>query len=159
MRLLRPLEAQGSICWLSRDLAIGAPAGEDGWLTARARGVRAVIDLSEECGGVAGIVREQGMRYLRLPVPYRGLPEAEELHIVTSWALQRIAEGGSVLINDALRCGNDGLVACAVLIKGGSSASKAQARLHSVADTPLTEHQAGLLQQFVAQHFMAINGR
>jgi hypothetical protein len=159
MRLLRPPPTRSSICWLSKDLAIGSPFEAEGWLTMRVRGVRAVVDLSEECGSVAGAVREQGMRYLRLPVPAGGLPEAEELHIVASWALQRIADGGSVLINDAGHRGNDGVVACAVLIKGGSNAAKAQDRLQRAVETPLTEHQAGLLQQFVAQHVMAMNGR
>jgi hypothetical protein len=159
MRLLRPLQTPSSITWLSKDLAIGSPMEEAGWLTMRSRGVRAVVDLSEQCGGVASVVREQGMRYLRLPVPPNGLPEAVELHIVASWALQRIADGGSVLVNDVRRSGNDGLVACAILIKGGSSAAKAQDRLRNTVDAPLTEHQAGLLQQFVAQHVMAMNGR
>jgi len=130
--------------------------GERGWLALRARGVRAVVDLSDACGSIGSVVRQQGMRYLRLGAP-DGLPEAEELHIVTSWVLHRIGEGGCVLINDSEGHGNDALLACAVLIKGGNSAGRAQARVRNVAGCALTEPQAGLLRRFVAQHALATN--
>ena len=155
MRLLRPLEAQGSIRWLNRDLAIGRPADEAGWQTLRAQGLRAVVDLSGECGGAAEAVREQGMRYLRLAVDRTGLPKAEELHIVTSWVLERIRDGGSVLIHDTEERGNDGLIACAVMVKDGVSADKAQSRLRGVSHVVLAAPQLELLHQFMAQRAVA----
>lgn len=158
MRLLRPLDVQGSICWLTRDLAVGCPSEESAWLAVRARGVRAVVDLSQDCGSVGDVVRRQGMRYLRLGVHRGGLPEAEELHIVTTWVLQRIREGGSVLLHDAEGRGNDALLACAVLVKDGSNAARAQAQLRNALDAALSQPQVSLLQQFVAQRVLASNG-
>lgn len=155
MRLLRPLEAHGAIRWLNRDLAIGRPADQAGWQTLRSRGVRAVVDLSGECGGAGEAVRRHGMRYLRLGVDRTGLPEAEELHIVTSWVLQRIRDGGSVLIHDADDRGNDALIACAVMVKDGVSAEKAQSHLRGASDAVLGAPQLDLLHQFMAQRAVA----
>ena len=157
MRLLRPLEAQGSIRWLSRDLAIGRPAGEAGWRVLRARGLRAVVDLSNECAAAGDLVRQHGMRYLRLSVDRTGLPEPEELHIVTSWVLERIRDGGSVLLHDSDGFGNDALLACAVIVKRGSSSEKAQSQVRSIAGAVLTTPQLDLLHQFVAQRAVAAN--
>jgi hypothetical protein len=159
MRLVLPLGAHKSIRWLERDLAIGRPVGDDGWTALRARGVRAVVDLSDRCDYVGLVVRDQGMRYLRLSAHAGGLPEAEELHIVTSWVLHRIREGGSVLIHDATVRGNDALVGCAVLIKDGLTLKQARARLRDVSDVPLTVPQVDLLHQFVAQRALAANQR
>jgi hypothetical protein len=160
MRLLRPLEAQGQIRWLNRDLAIGRPADSHGWQTLRARGVGAVVDVSREAGGAAGgLVREQGMRYLRLSVNRSGLPEAEELHIVTAWVLERIRDSGSVLVHDSDGRGNDALIACAVMVKDGLSAEKAQSYLLGISNAALEAPQVELLHRFVAQRAIAAGGR
>ena len=157
--MLRPPQTPRTITWISKDLAIGAPSDADAWLALRSRGVRAVVDLNSECGGVGDTVRDAGMRYLRLPVDSGGLPEAEELHIVATWVLQRISEGGAALIHDPAGRGNDALVACAVLVKRGGNASKARSQLRSLAQNPLNNSQVTLLQRFVAQHVIAVNGR
>jgi 3,4-dihydroxy-2-butanone 4-phosphate synthase len=95
------------------------------------------------------------MRYLRLAVDRTGLPKAEELHIVTSWVLERIRDGGSVLIHDTDERGNDGLIACAVMVKDGVSADKAQSRLRGVSHVVLAAPQLELLHQFMAQRAVA----
>ncbi|HEU0074448.1 MAG TPA: hypothetical protein VFS30_10585 [Dehalococcoidia bacterium] len=135
------------------------PAGLDGWKAVRARGVRAVVDLSEECGSVGDTVRDNGMRYLRLSARRAGLPEVEELHIVTSWVQQRTREGGGVLVHDASERSNDALVACAVLIKDGASLARALSRLGNTTDVPLSQSQLALLHQFVAQRVVAEKAR
>lgn len=159
MRLLKPLETGPSIRWLDRRLAIGIPEPMDGWRRLRTQGVHAVVDLNEECSAVGAMVREQGTRYLRLSINSAGLPEVEELHIVTSWVLQRSREAGSVLIHDASVRGNDALVACAVLIKDGAALERALARLRGISEAPLSESQLSLLHQFVAQQTLATNRR
>jgi hypothetical protein len=121
----------------------------------RARGVRAVVDVSNDCGEVGEIVRQQGMRYLRLSPGRTGSPHPEELHIVTSWVLQRMQDTGSVLLHDSRAAGNDALLACAVLVKRGSSLDKAQARVRSVTQASLTASQGDLLRQFMAQRALA----
>ena len=160
MRFLLPQNVHAdSIRWISRDLAIGLPSPLGGWQTVRASGVQAVVDLSEECGSVGGMVRENGMRYLRLPVGVGNVPVAEELHIVTSWIQQRIQEGGRVLVHDASVRGNDAVVACASLIKAGRGLERAMMRLRSVSEVPLSHSQVGLLHQFVAQRVVSADGR
>lgn len=159
MRLMRPLQDQASIRWINRDLAVGCPTPVDGWRIVRARGVHAVVDLSEECGTLGDLVREHGMRYLRLSVDRAGLPDVEELHIVSSWVLERIREGGPVLLHDASVRGNDAVLACAVLIKEGAGVARAVSRLRGISQASLSESQMGLLHQFVAQLTLAAQRR
>jgi hypothetical protein len=158
MRLLQPSEPRTSIRWVTRTLAIGMPPDPDAWKLVRARGVRAVVDLSEECF-LGAIVRDHGMRYLRLSAHKAGLPEVEELHIVSTWVQQRVGEGGSVLVHDTSVRGNDALVACAVLIKDGASLPRALSRLEGASDVPMSQSQMGLLHQFVAQRAVAARHR
>lgn len=134
------------------------PADPDAWRVVRARGVRAVVDLSEECF-LGALVRDHGMRYLRLSAHRAGLPEVEELHIVSSWIQERVKEGGSVLVHDTSVRGNDALVACAALIKNGVSLPRALSRLENAADVPMSQSQMGLLHQFVAQRAVAEKAR
>ncbi len=160
MRLLLPQTGQpDAIRWISRDWAIGLPSPLNGWHAVRGSGVHAVVDLSQECGSVGGMVRENGMRYLRLPIGAGNVPVAEELHIVTSWVEQRIQEGGRVLIHDASVRGNDAVVACAALVKAGRGLEGALLRLRSISEVPLSESQVELLHQFVAQRVVSAGGR
>jgi hypothetical protein len=158
MRFLRPFKTQGPILWINRDLAIGRPEDDAGWRALRARGIGAVVDLSAECGGIGERVRSREMRYLRLAIDRTGLPEPEELHIVTSWVLQRIDDGGAVLIHDTDRLGNDALIACAVMVKNGRSVEDARSHLRGLCDTDLAAYQVNLLHQFVAQRALSENG-
>ena len=158
LRLLRPQNTQSTLRWMSQSLAIGLPAPMDGWRAVRARGVRAVVDLNQECNSVGGMVREHGMRYLRLSVNGSGVPQAEELHIVASWVQQRIRDDGAVLVHDGSVRGNDAVVACAVLIKEGRSVDWALSKLRGISEIPLSQSQVGLLHQFVAQRVVSANG-
>jgi hypothetical protein len=151
LRLLRHRSSNRCVRWVNRDLAIGYPIDDADWQAVRARGVRGVIDVSASCGDLGSIVRHFGMRYLRLPVAPDGLPEAGELHIVTSWLLQRVCEDGPVLIHDTSIRGNDALVACAGLIKRGASVRRATLQVHRAATSPLTDAQLDLLEQFAGQ--------
>jgi hypothetical protein len=117
------------IRWVNRDLAIGFPVENVEWQALRASGVRAVVDVSDPTTDLGLLVRRQGMRYLRLPVAPGRLPDAEELHIVSSWILQRIAEEGPVLIHDTAIAGNDALIAATVLIKRGAGVRRAVAHI------------------------------
>ena len=151
LRLLRHGSSNRCVRWVNRDLAIGYPVDEAEWQSLRARGVRGVIDLSASCGGLGSLVRQFGMRYLRLPVADDSLPEAGELHIVTSWLLQRVLEDGPVLIHDTSIRGNDALVACAGLIKRGASVRRASLQVRRATTSPLTDAQLDLLERFAGQ--------
>jgi hypothetical protein len=157
MSYLRPPEAQSDIRWINQNLAVGLPAPMDGWRAVRARGVHAVVDLNRQCNTVAVFVREHGMRYLRLGINKHGLPEVEELHIVTSWVQERIRENGPVLLHDGSIRGNDALLACAVLVKDGGTLEKALHRVGAITGIPFTQSQMLLLHQFVAQRAVATN--
>jgi hypothetical protein len=139
---------RSNVRWVNRDLAIGCPADEADWRGVRARGVHGVVDLSDGSQDLGPVVRRQGMRYLRLPVADGKLPEAEELHIVTSWMLQRVYEEGPVLVHEAEGRGNHALVAGAALIKRGASVRRASLQLRNAAAEPMTDAQLDLLVRF-----------
>ncbi len=150
MRFLRPSRTE-TVCWLSRDLAIGCPASRDQWLALRDEGVRAVVDLSDDAGDLPALLRRCGLRYLHLRVANFNLPREEEIHIVTSWALQRIGDGGAVLLCESEDRANDALLACAILVKRGASALKAHAQLRGATGLELAQVQLDLLERFAAQ--------
>jgi hypothetical protein len=151
LRPLRPGRATRCVRWVNRDLAIGFPIDEVDWRAVRARGVRGVIDVSASYCDLGHVVRRYGMRYLRLPVEPDALPEAGELHIVTSWLLQRVCEDGPVLIHDTSVRGNDALVACAGLIKRGASLRRASLQVRRAAASPLSDAQLDLLERFASE--------
>jgi hypothetical protein len=151
LRLLRHGSSNRCVRWVNRDLAIGYPVDDADWQDVRTRGVRGVVDVSASCSDLGPVVRRFGMRYLRLPVASEGLPEAGELHIVTSWLLQRVLEDGPVLIHDTSIRGNDALVACAGLIKRGASVRRASLQVRRATTSPLTDAQLDLLEQFAGE--------
>jgi protein-tyrosine phosphatase len=113
--------------------------------------VHGVVDLSDGSADLGPVVRRQGMRYLRLPVADGRLPEPEELHIVTSWMLQRVYEEGPVLVHEAVGRGNHALVAGAALIKRGASVRRASLQLRNAAAEPMTDAQLDLLVRFAGE--------
>ena len=151
LRLLLPNKAAAPVRWVNRDLAIGCREDEAEWLALRARGVRGVVDLSDEPGDLGPMVRQQGMRYLRLAVADGHLPEVEELHIVTSWVLQRVREEGPVLIHECGARANHALVAAAVLIKRGASLSRASGQLRHAYPPAFSDAQLDLLARFAGE--------
>jgi hypothetical protein len=91
------------------------------------------------------------MRYLRLPVSADRLPDTSELHIVTSWVLQRVRDEGPVLLHESGSRGNNALVACAALIKRGESVIRASRQVKRAHGRQLTESQLHLLEHFAWQ--------
>jgi hypothetical protein len=151
LRLLRPDPTRACVRWVNRDLAIGCPLDESDWQAVKARGVRGVVDVSDGTSDLGYLVRRQGMRYLRLSVADGRLPEAEELHIVTSWVLQRVCEEGPVLVHEAEGRGNHALVAGAALIKRGASLRRASLQIKSALSEALTDAQLDLLVRFAGE--------
>ena len=146
MQVFRSGRIAAGVRWINRDLAIGCPETESDWQAMRARGVRGVVDVSDGCSDLGVMVRRQGMRYLRLAVAHGGIPEPEELHIVTSWILQR-ADEGPVLIHDVSGRGNGELLACAALLKRGSNVYRARLQ----ASQGLSDAQLSLLYRFAGE--------
>jgi len=151
LSLLLPKKTTAPVRWVNRDLAIGCPEDESDWLALRARGVRGVVDLSAEPGDLGPRVRQQGMRYLRLAVADGHLPEVEELHIVTSWVLQRVREEGPVLIHECGGRANHALLATAALIKRGASLSRASGQLRHASPARFSDAQLDLLERFAGE--------
>lgn len=151
LRLLLPNKAEAPVRWVNRDLAIGCPEDESDWRALRGRGIRGVVDLSDEPGDLGPIVRQQRMRYLRLAVADGHLPEVEELHIVTSWVLQRVCEEGPVLIHESGVRGNHALVAAAALIKRGASVQRASGQLRHASPARFSDVQVDLLERFASE--------
>jgi hypothetical protein len=133
LRFVRPRDASPRLHWLSADIAIGGVSKPEDWPAVYEAGVRAVVDLREESRDLGVEVRQNGMRYLRLCLLKAAVPSAEELQIVASWVLERAAEDGRVLIQDAQSRFNDGLVGVASLIKGGLPAHLALLALQRAA--------------------------
>jgi hypothetical protein len=151
LRLLLPNKVDAPVRWVNRDLAIGCPEDEADWRALRARGMRGVVDLSDEPGDLGPMVRQQGMRYLRLAVADGQLPELEELHIVTSWVLQRVCEEGPVLIHENGARGNHALVAAAALIKRGAGVDRATGQLRNASAAAFGDAQLDLLERFASE--------
>ncbi|HWC28857.1 MAG TPA: hypothetical protein VG845_02135 [Dehalococcoidia bacterium] len=142
---------------MNRNLAIGNPDAEDEWRWLRAQGVCGVVDLCGAATDLGTVVRRNGMRYLQLPLANGHLPDGGELHIVTSWILQRVYEDGPVLICDDSDLGNDAVVACAALIKRGASLRRASVQLRNASAGPLSDLQLDLLERFAGE--MAVSAR
>jgi hypothetical protein len=119
LHFFRAQEGGARLHWLSSDIAVGGVSKAEDWQTVYKAGVRAVVDLRNEPEDLGAEVRQHGMRYLRLCLRDTPVPNAEELQIVAGWVLERAAEDGRVLIQDAHARFNDGLVAVASLIKRG----------------------------------------
>jgi hypothetical protein len=105
LRLLRPHDSRVRLHWLNSDLAIGSADSVEGWSSVFEAGVRAVVDLRAQPDDLGPVVRLRGLRYLRLPVGGSAVPSLAELHIVSIWALQRIAAKGPILVQDGRRSG------------------------------------------------------
>ena len=159
LNFLLPNKADAPVRWVNRDLAIGCLVDESDWLALRVRGVRGVVDLNNEAADLGPIVRRHGMRYLRLPVADGQMPELEELHIVTSWALQRVCEEGPVLVHEGSARGNHALVAAAALVKRGASVSRAGGQLRHAGAAPFNDGQLDLLVRFAGEMMQAAGRR
>src|SRR5688500_9032940 len=107
---MRQRPAVPDFLWLNRDIAISGAKPPTGWVRAYESGVRAVIVLQSTSEDEGASVRSLGMRYLDLHVGRRSVPNLEELHLLTTWAIERNGEDGAVLIHDSQKRNNDGLV-------------------------------------------------
>lgn len=114
-------------------------------------GVRGVIALQGTPDDEGAAVRLLGMRYLGLHLDRRGIPNPEELHLLTTWAVERNGEDGAVLIQDSQHRNNDGLVAAATLVKGGLPAHLALRALQRVRPNIRLDYaQSAALVRFAA---------
>jgi len=132
LRQVRQEPAGPDLLWLNRHIAISASGTVADWTTAYEAGVRGAIVLQGAPDDDGATVRSQGMRYLGLQLDRRGVPSAEELYLLTSWAVERNREDCAVVIQDSRHRNNDGLVAAATLVKGGLPAHLALRALQRV---------------------------
>ena len=152
LRLIRAQEPGWEIGWLNPDIAIGSVGSAEDWQDVFDAGIRAVVDLCDEPEDLGAAVRNAGMRYLRLCLRSGPTPGPEELHIVTSWLRDRVVNEGPVFIRMVDETNNDGMLACAALIRSGLSydlATQALERVRPKAE--LTFDQVGALLHFEAQ--------
>ena len=151
LRLIKAQEPGWQIAWLNPDIAIGSVASDDDWHEIYRAGIRAVVDLCEDPGDLGAVVRSSGMRYLRLCLRSVTTPGQEELHIATSWARDRNQNEGPVMIRVLDDSNNDGMLACASLIRSGFSYDSALQALERVRPhVEMSYDQAGSLLRFEA---------
>ncbi|HEX5370360.1 MAG TPA: hypothetical protein VFY10_13170 [Dehalococcoidia bacterium] len=152
LRLIRTQEPYWQIAWLNPDIAIGSVARAEDWRHVYGAGVRAIVDLRDDPGDLGAVVRNEGMRYLRLCLRQGITPGPEEMHIVTGWLCDRNSSEGPVMIQDVGCVNNDGLLACAALIRTGLTYDLAMQALERVRpETALTYDQASALLRFTAE--------
>jgi hypothetical protein len=150
-RILDPAQASLPLSRLSRNLALGTPAPNEDWTAVYAAGLRAVVDFAADSGDHGAAVREHGLRYLHLPVAPGDIPRIDEVHIVSSWVLQRICEDGPVLLREAQPLGTAASIAIAVLLKRGVEMNRALARLRKLPGVALSDGHLTLLQRFALE--------
>ncbi len=152
MRLIKAQESGWQIAWLNPDVAIGSVGRAEDWREVYDAGVRAVVDMCDEPEDLGAVVRGEGMRYLRLCLKSGPTPGPQELHIVTSWLRDRNLDEGPVLIRVVDESNNDGMLACAALIRSGLSYDLAAQALERVRpQAELTFDQVGALLRFAAE--------
>jgi hypothetical protein len=151
LRLVRQEPPGPDLLWLNRHIAIYASAPAGDWTMAYEAGVRGVIVLQDTSEDKGADVRSLGMRYLGLHLERRGVPNPEEMHLLTTWAVERNDEDCAVLIQDSQHRNNDGLVAAATLVKSGLPAHLALRALQRVRpEIRLDYAQSSALVRFAA---------
>lgn len=152
LRLIKAQESGWRIAWLNPDIAIGSVARAEDWREIYGAGIRAVVDLCGEPGDLGAVVRREGMRYLRLCLRSGVTPGPEELQIATSWLRDRNLSEGPVMIRDIDELNNDGLLACAALMRTGLCYDLATLALERARpEAELKFDQVGALLRFAAQ--------
>ncbi|MBT3178186.1 MAG: hypothetical protein HOG03_16855 [Desulfobacula sp.] len=136
--------------WITKSLAVGyAPRSEDNLISARAAGIRAIVNLCAECYDLHEIERDSKFEVYYLPVADEGAPEMEELENVIDWITHQINSGNPVLVHCRYGIGRTGTVVLAFLISAGNDFDKARKMLKPTPSWPATRVQKKLIDQYI----------
>jgi hypothetical protein len=90
-----------------------------------ARGVTAVVDCRAEARGPERAVRQAGLNFLHAPAPDRHAPSFAQLKSVVEWVNCQVADGGRAFLHCEHGVGRGPMLAAAVLVTRGYTASEA----------------------------------
>lgn len=125
----------------------------------KAAGVDSVLSLldGEELRDLglateAAECRRQGLTYLNQPTVDFSVPTEQALNRIAQTVMDRMRDGGTVLVHCRAGIGRSGMTACAVLIRQGNAAEAAIATVSDARgrSVPDTAEQAALLHRFAA---------
>src|SRR5712691_10429367 len=85
--------------WITPDLAIGGAPRRGDYRRLSSLGITAIVDAREEAADDAQALGKVGIRLLHLPTPDRHALSQDQLVEGTQWALERLDEGGKVLVH------------------------------------------------------------
>jgi hypothetical protein len=125
------IPSQLNFTWVTDALAVGGAPRTRDYRRLAALGVTAVVDARDEAVGDREALAKLGIRLLHLPTPDRYALSQHQLRQGTRWILDRLAEGGKVLIHCQHGVGRGPLLGSAVLIGQGLSAPEALRTLRS----------------------------
>ena len=91
----------------------------------QARGVTAVVDCRKEAEDDAQALASAGIAFLHVPTADRYGFTYEQLHTGVDWVLEHVANGGRAFLHCEHGVGRGPLMACAVLVGQGRSATEA----------------------------------
>jgi hypothetical protein len=111
--------------WITDQLAVGGAPRRRDYRRLAGAGITAVVDCREEASDDPVALEQVGIQLLRLPTEDRYGLSQQHLDQGSRWALDRIAEGGKVLVHCQHGVGRAPLLGSAVLIGQGLSAPEA----------------------------------
>jgi protein tyrosine phosphatase (PTP) superfamily phosphohydrolase (DUF442 family) len=114
-----------NLSWVTTTLAVGGAPRKRDYRRLAAAGITAVVDCREEASDDPEALGRVGIRLLRLPTEDRYGLSQEHLEEGARWTLDRMTEGGKVLVHCQHGVGRAPLLGSAVLIAQGLSAPEA----------------------------------
>jgi protein tyrosine phosphatase (PTP) superfamily phosphohydrolase (DUF442 family) len=119
------LSTRLNFTWVTPDLAVGGAPKRRDYRRLAAAGIKAVVDCREEASDDPEALDRLGIRLLRLPTEDRYGLSQEHLEEGAAWALDRMVDGGKVLVHCQHGVGRAPLLGGAILVKQGLSAPEA----------------------------------
>jgi hypothetical protein len=121
-RLILKLGATPDLSFINEDLAIGGVCKTDGlWKS----GIQAVLDLRQEAHDDPEVIRKYSLDYLKIGVPDRGTPSAEDALHALEWIEEQLRNKKKIFIHCNLGRGRAPLLACIYLISQGMNVENA----------------------------------
>ena len=108
-------------------------------------GVDVVVDLTEE-GELPGYAVPPSVRHVRHPIADFGCPTSDDLRETLDFVDAQLAQGNRVYLHCRGGIGRTGMVAACYLMRRGSSAEEALARLRAVGKGPEADEQLRLVE-------------
>jgi protein tyrosine phosphatase (PTP) superfamily phosphohydrolase (DUF442 family) len=111
--------------WVTDTLAVGGAPKKRDYRRLAALGITGVIDAREESSDDGEALARLGIEFLHLPTTDRYALSQDQLVVGARWSLDRLAEGGKVLVHCQHGVGRGPLLGMAILIGQGLSGPEA----------------------------------